>query len=208
MSRACVHIWTHDHPIANGDCRKAMDIIRAAMKNQVAKTSTTKSSAISLAVGRKLLMKGLVDKADEGTKLSEMEFSQVLEKWSMLNTPSVKNMIRDARVHCGDGGYIDNILKLKKTSTYDYIHDNRFPGQGSMKDIVYLFKMSIVGPQSGIDLVRRMQEGGDPQHEFIMFDHVKRVVGWTTLGCHIYDLDYCKVMIVVVCDMMYEMVEA
>ena len=52
MFRACVHIGTHDHPIANGDCREAMDIIRAAMKNQIAKTPIAKSSAIGLAVGR------------------------------------------------------------------------------------------------------------------------------------------------------------
>ena len=46
MSKACVHIGTHDHPIANGECREAMDIIRVAMKNHVAKTPTAKSSAI------------------------------------------------------------------------------------------------------------------------------------------------------------------
>ena len=40
----------------------------------------------------------------------------------------MNNMIKDARVLCGQGGYIDNILKFKKASTYDYIHDNRFPG--------------------------------------------------------------------------------
>ena len=127
MSRACVHIGTHDHPIANGECREAMDIIQVLVKNQVAKTPTAKSSAINLAVGRELLMKGLVDEFGEETKLSEMELSQVLEKWSLLSTPCVNNM-RDARVHCGEGGYIDNILKLKKASTYDYIHDSRFPG--------------------------------------------------------------------------------
>ena len=74
-------------------------------------------------------MKGLVDESGEGTKLLEMELCQVLEKWSLLSTPCVKNMIRDVRVHCGEGEYIDNILKLKKASTYDYIHDSRFLGQ-------------------------------------------------------------------------------
>ena len=72
-------------------------------------------------------MKGLVDESGEGNKLGEEEFAQILEKWSALSTPSVNNMIKDARVLCGHGEYIDNILKLKKASTYDYIHDNRFP---------------------------------------------------------------------------------
>ena len=35
--------------------------------------------------------------------------------------------------------------------------------------------MSIVGLGSGVDLVCRMQKGGNLQPEFIMFDHVKRV---------------------------------
>ena len=97
-----------------------------------------------------------MDESGDGNKLGEEEFAQILEKWSALSTPSVNNMIKDARVLCGQGGYIDIILKLKKASTYDYIHDSRFPGQGSSGDIVYLFNMSIVGARSGVDLVRRM----------------------------------------------------
>jgi len=33
-----------------------------------------------------------------------------------------------------------------------------------------------------------------------MFDHVKCVVGWTTMACHVYDLIYYKVMTIVICD--------
>lgn len=33
-----------------------------------------------------------------------------------------------------------------------------------------------------------------------MFDHVKRVEGYTTMACHVYDLVYCKVMTITVCD--------
>ena len=159
-------------------------------------------------MGRELLLKGLVDESRDGNKLGEEEFAQILEKWSALSTPSVNNMIKDARVLCGQGGYIDNILKLKKTSTYDYIHNSRFPGQGSSDDIVYLFKMSTVGAGSGVDLVRRMQPGGDLELAWIMFDHVKRVVGWTSLGAHVYDPVFCKVMTICVCDMMCKMADA
>ena len=120
----------------------------------------------------------------------------------------MNNMIKDARMLCGQGGYIDNILKLKKASTYDYIHDSRFPGQGRASDIVYLFKMSTVGAGSGVNLVRRMQLSGDLQFAWIIFDHVKRVVGWTSLGAHVYDPVYYKVMTICVYDMMCEMADA
>ena len=75
MSRACVHFGSHDHPVATGDCREAMDIIREKVRDQVAKTLHAKSSAISLAIGRELLMKGLVDENGDGKKLSEDDFA-------------------------------------------------------------------------------------------------------------------------------------
>ena len=126
MSRTCVHFGTHNHLVATGDFREAMDIIREKVRDQVAKTSQAKVSAISLVVGKEFLMKGLIDEKGHGKKLSKDDFTKVLEKWLALSTPSMNNMIKDAQVLCGQGGYIDNILKLKKASTYDYIHDSRF----------------------------------------------------------------------------------
>ena len=64
--------------------------------------------------------------------------------------------------------------------------------------------MLVDGLGSGVDLVRRMQHGGDLQNCFIMFDHVKRVKPWTTIACHVYDSTYCKVMTIAVCDMQTE----
>ncbi len=49
-----------------------------------------------------------------------------------------------------------------------------------------------------------MQPTRDLQNVWIMFDHVKRVVGWTTMACHVYDRVYCKMLTTVVCDMQYE----
>ena len=101
MSRACIHFGTHDHLVATRDCREAMDIICEKVRDQVAKTPHAKVSAISLAIRRELLMKGLVDEKGDRKKLSEDDFTHVLEKWSALSIPSVNNMIKDARVFCG-----------------------------------------------------------------------------------------------------------
>jgi hypothetical protein len=76
-----------------------------------------------------------------------------------------------------------------------------FPGQGSDSDKVFLFKMSEVGPGSGMDLVKRIQLGGDLQDVWIVFDHVKYVKKWTTMACHVYDSIYCRIMNIAVCDM-------
>jgi hypothetical protein len=32
MTRAAVHIGTHDHPVADGDCKEAMDLIRGQIR--------------------------------------------------------------------------------------------------------------------------------------------------------------------------------
>ena len=71
ISCACVHLGIHKHPIATGECWKAMDIIRERVRDHVTKTPHVKASAISLAVGRELLLKDLVDDSGKGTKLTE-----------------------------------------------------------------------------------------------------------------------------------------
>jgi hypothetical protein len=46
-----------------------------------------------------------------------------------------------------------------------------------------------------------MQLNDDLQNAWMMFDHVKHVQGWTTMAYHVYDLVYCKVMMIMVYDM-------
>ena len=68
--------------------------------------------------------------------------------------------------------------------------------------------MSMLGASSGVDLICKMQLDGNLELAWIMFDHVKRVVGWMSLGAHVYNLVYYKVMTIAVCNMMYKMAEA
>jgi hypothetical protein len=96
----------------------------------------------------------------------------------------------------------DSIMAMKTYTTIEYVHGNVFPGQG--KDKVYVFKMLVDGPGSGVDLIKRMQPGGDLENAWLMFDHVKRVKEWTTMACHVYDAAYCKVMTIAVCDLQSE----
>ena len=76
---------------------------------------------------------------------------------------------------------MDGITKLRGLSNWAYIQRNMFLGQGNDSDKVFIFKMSEIGPGSGVDLVRRMQPDGDLEHAWITFDHVKRVTNWTTM---------------------------
>ena len=84
------------------------------IKSQVAKTPTTKSSGIGISFERELLMKGLIDEVGDNKVFSEGKLNSLFEKWSALNTSIVDNLIHDVKVSLGGGGYVDNILKLKK----------------------------------------------------------------------------------------------
>ena len=64
--------------------------------------------------------------------------------------------------------------------------------------------MSKVGLGSEVDLVKCMQLGSDLQEAWIMFDHVKRVRGWTTMACHVYDLSYYRIMTIACSDIQSE----
>ena len=57
---------------------------------------------------------------------------------------------------------MDSIMALKDHSGFKYVHDSRFPGQ--FKDKVFVFKMSVDIPGGGVDLVKRMQVGGDMEN--------------------------------------------
>ena len=64
--------------------------------------------------------------------------------------------------------------------------------------------MSEVGLGSGVDLVHRMQPGGDLENAWMMSDHVKRVKGWTTMAAHVYSGTYQRVMTISCCDFQSE----
>jgi hypothetical protein len=66
---------------------------------------------------------------------------------------------------------------------------------------VFIFRMLINGVKSGVNLVTQMQPTRDLQNFWIMFDHVKCVIAWTTMACCVYNPIYYKVLNIYVCDM-------
>jgi hypothetical protein len=131
------------------------------------------------------------------------ELVPVLDKCRYMSSPSIKNDVTSFR-YIRRYGIMDGITMLRGCSNWPYVQENLFPGQGSNSDKVFVFKMSEVGPGSGVDLVKRMQPSGDLEDAGMIFDHVKRIKKWTTMACHVYDSTYCRVMTIAVCDMQSE----
>jgi hypothetical protein len=170
MTRACMHLRVHEHPVKNGEYQDFKDRSRTLLAEQVERTPHTINSSIVM----------------EATKELLEELVPVLDKYRYMSSPSIKNDVTSFK-YIQRYGIMDGITMLRGCSNWQYVQENLFPGQGSDSDKVFVFKMSEVGPSSGVDLVKRMQPGGDLEDVWMMFDHMKRVKKWTTMACHAYD---------------------
>ncbi len=204
MTRACIHFGTHDHHVNVGDYRDDIELTTSLIGDQVERTPTATNSAIVLEASKEFVGEMLV--APEGAQQQTLGMEQLLplfDRCKHLTSPSVRNRVSGFK-YMRRFGVMDSITKLRGSSNWPYVQENKFPGQGSDTDKVFVFKMSELGPGSGVDLVKRMQPGGDLENSWLMFDHVKRVQNWTTMACHVYDATYCRVMTIAVCDMQSE----
>ena len=204
MTRACLHLGSHRHPVKVGIYRDAMERTRSLLGEQVERTPTATNSSIVLEASKELIGELLL--RPEGAPQKSLEFHElipVLDQCKHMSSPSIRNQVTSFR-YMRRFRVMDNITKLRGSSNWAFVQENKFPGQGSDTDKVFVFKMSEVGPGSGVDFVKRMQVDGDLQDAWMMFDHVKRVKGWTTMACHVYDSKYCRVMSIAICDMQSE----
>lgn len=198
--RACIYLGYHRRHVATSQCQESLEIITGLIAAEVEKTPTAKDSAIALAASKEFLDTFLVHIGPGPEKmLRGAELDEVIDKFRMLSSPNVQNIIATFRATAKKKGEIERIFEMKKVAKMEYIHDSIFSGQG--QDKVNLFKMLVDGPGSGVDFVQRMQPGGDFQNYFVMFNHMKRVRPWITLACHVYDFTYCKMMTIAECDM-------
>ena len=97
-----------------------------------------------------------------------------------------------------DLGLDDDVERLRIECPYSFIQQCDIVDDRTER--TYLFKMSEDGSGCGVDLVRRMQPGGDLTSCWIMFDHIKRVVGWTTMSCHVFDAEFGRLMTIATCE--------
>jgi hypothetical protein len=204
MTRACIHLGQHQHPVKVGDYRDTKQRLNTLIGEHVERTPSATKSAIVLEASKDLLGEYLLRGEEDPPKtLSLDELVPVLDRCKDMGSPSIRNKVVTFR-YLRRYGVMDSITKLRGLSNWAYVQKNMFPGQGEDSEKVFVFKMSEVGSGSGVDLVRRMQSGGDLENSWMMFDHVKRVKYWTTMACHVYDSTYCRVMTIACCDMQSE----
>jgi hypothetical protein len=60
MSRACIHLGMHNHPVSNGIFRETLGTISGLIAQEVSKTPTAKNSAIAMAASKEFLDKSFI----------------------------------------------------------------------------------------------------------------------------------------------------
>ena len=204
LTRAFIHLGIHKHPVKDGELRDMQERTRDLIGEQMERKSSTTNSTIIMDATKELLEDLLLCPDGELPKtLDFLELMPVLNKCKYFSSPSIRNKVTSFK-HLRRFGIIDSITKLKGSNTWAFVQESKFPSQGTDTNKVFVFKMSKVGLGSGVDLVMRMQVGGDLQDAWIMFDHVKRVRGRTTMACHVYDSSYCCIMTIAYSDMQSE----
>ena len=157
MSRACIHLGNHKHLVSNGTCRESLDMAYQCVATEVMKTPTAKNSAIVIATSKTFLAYYLLKSPSngEGHHLAGSSLEVVMDKFSTLASQNCRNFVSGSKRFVRSGmGTMDSIMALKDHSGFKYVHGSRFPGQS--KDKVFVFKMSVDLPGSGVDLVKRM----------------------------------------------------
>ena len=60
MTRACIHLGMHNHPISNGICQETLDTISSLIAQEVSKTPIAKNSTIIMVASKEFLDKYLI----------------------------------------------------------------------------------------------------------------------------------------------------
>ena len=198
-TRACVHLGSHSHSVSKGIDRGSQEDAKATVEVQIMQNPRSNLSTVLLKTARSLVQAMVLTKEGSSDPFEDDSLKEVIQHLAPLSNPVIRTHIKSLRASVGRGSLESNILDLKCKSRYNFIHGLSFLGQGCVKS--WLFKMSTTGRGSGVDLVRRMQPGGDLERSWIIFDHVKRVKEWTTMAAHVYDPEFCKVMTIAICDL-------
>ena len=204
LTRAFIHLGIHKHPVKDGELRDMQERTQDLIGEQMERTPSATNSAIIMDATKELLGDLLLCSDGELPKTLDLsELMPELDKCKYFSSRSIQKEVTSFK-HLRRFGVIDSITKLRGSSTWAFVQESKFPSQGTDTNKVFVFKMSEVEPSSGVDLVKCMQVGGDLEDAWIMFDHVKRVRGWTMMACHVYDSSYCRVMTIACSDMQSE----
>ena len=103
LTRACLHLGSHSHPISEGDYRKTIEIVKGLVRQAFHTKPKAKTSAI--AFGTQLLCHG---NENVVTHIEGQSLTSVIDKFFGLSSPNVQNHVNALSFASGSKGFIDN----------------------------------------------------------------------------------------------------
>jgi hypothetical protein len=124
MTRACIHLGVHEHPVKDGEYQDFKDRTRSLLKEQVERTPHTKNSVIVMEATKELLEELLL--APQGVPAKTLTFEElvpVLDKCKYMTSPSIKINVTTLK-YLQRFGVMDSITMLKGYSNWSYVQKN------------------------------------------------------------------------------------
>ena len=127
MTRACVNLGSHRHPMKVGIYRDAMERTRSLLRDQVERTPMATNSSIVLEASKELIGELLL--RPEGAPQKSLEFHKLipmLDQCKHMSSPSIRNQVTTFR-YMRQFGVMDNITKLQGSSNWAFCTGEQVP---------------------------------------------------------------------------------
>ncbi len=120
--------------------RDNFDQVKSLVEEEVFCTSRATALTITLVASKTFLPEHLFDKDGKGQVevFKGDKLHQVMDKFIMLSSPDVWNLVASFKYRPGNKRHVSSILTLKTNSGYYFIHDNDFLGQHNEGESVYV----------------------------------------------------------------------
>jgi hypothetical protein len=112
MTRACLHLGVHEHPIKVGEDQEIKERTRKLIEEQVERTPKATNSAIVMEASKELVGELLIN--PDGTPVRKYDLEElvpILEKCKYMSSPSIKNNVT-AFKYIQRFGIMDSIATL------------------------------------------------------------------------------------------------
>jgi hypothetical protein len=116
MTRACLHLGLHEHPVKVGEDQEIKERTRKLIEDQIERTSKATNSAIVMEASKELVDELLIDPEEAPARKYDLEeLVPVFEKYKYMSFTSIKNDITAFR-YIRRFGVMDGIAKLRGCS--------------------------------------------------------------------------------------------
>jgi hypothetical protein len=116
MTRACLHLGVHEHPVKVGEDQEIKERTRKLIQEQVERTPKATNSAIVMEASKELVGELLINPDRAPVRKYDLEeLVPVLEKCKYMSSPSIKNDVTAFR-YIRRFGVMDGIATLRGCS--------------------------------------------------------------------------------------------